>query len=115
VIGVLIKTTWDASSLVLSFVKNEVYGQEPGTIMNLELIEHQRRMELIDAEHRLRVEFAEAEHRRRMELIEAEKSLPDGTLRALAELMTPSNDQLRARIGKFQCPPGMFDDEEMPY
>ncbi len=83
--------------------------------MSLELIEHKRRMELIDAEHRLRVEFAEAEHRRRMELIEAEKSLPDQTLRTLAELITPSNDQLRERIGKFQCPSGMFDDEEMPY
>jgi hypothetical protein len=83
--------------------------------MNLELIEHQRRMELIDAEFRLRVEFAEAEHRRRMELIEAEKALPDLSLRTLAELITPSNEELRSRIGKFQCPPGMFDNEEMPF
>ncbi len=83
--------------------------------MSLELIEHQRRMELIDAEHRLRVEFAEAEHRRRMELIETEQVLTDQSLRALAELITPRNDRLRAKIGQFKTPPGMFDNEEMPY
>ncbi len=83
--------------------------------MSLELIEHQRRMELLDAEHRLRVEFAETEHRRRMEIIEAEQALPAQSLRALAELITPSNDRLRAKIGQFQTPPGMFDNEEMPF
>jgi len=32
-----------------------------------------------------------------------------------AERITPSNEQLRAMIGKFSPPPGTFDDEEMPY
>lgn len=39
----------------------------------------------------------------------------DAALRAEALRITPSNDRLRAMIGKFPLPPGDYDGEEMPY
>ena len=39
----------------------------------------------------------------------------DAALRAEALRITPSNERLRAMIGKFPLPPGDYDNEEMPY
>jgi hypothetical protein len=39
----------------------------------------------------------------------------DEALRREAELITPSNERLRAMIGRFTPAPGTFDDEEMPF
>jgi hypothetical protein len=38
----------------------------------------------------------------------------DAALRAEALRITPSNDRLRAMIGKFSLPPGDYDSEEIP-
>jgi hypothetical protein len=38
----------------------------------------------------------------------------DAALRAEALRITPSNDRLRAMIGKFSLPPGDYEAEEIP-
>lgn len=74
-----------------------------------------RAAELLEAEHRQRMEYARIEHERRMEAIEAEAAFFDQRCRLLAEQLAPSNARLDKLVGTFKAPPGAFDDEEPCY
>jgi hypoxanthine phosphoribosyltransferase len=74
-----------------------------------------RASELLEAEHRQRMEYARIEHERRMEAIEAERAYFDERCRQLAEQITPSNARLDRLVGMFKAPPGAFDEEEPCY
>jgi hypothetical protein len=74
-----------------------------------------RSVELLEAEHRQRLEYARIEHERRIELIEAEAAFFDQRCRLLAEQITPSNARLDRLVGTFKAEPGVFDDEEPCY
>jgi hypothetical protein len=74
-----------------------------------------RSVELLEAEHRQRMEYARIEHERRMEAIEAEAVFFDQRCRLLAELITPSNARLDKLVGTFKALPGAFDNEEPCY
>jgi hypothetical protein len=72
-----------------------------------------RATELLEAEHRQRMKYARIEHERRMEAIEAEAAFFDQRSRDLAEQLAPSNARLDKLIGTFKAPSGTFDNEEL--